>query len=85
MYFKNYLFNIIRIMFIILIVYYWYNFYIEERDWNTRGCEEETGCLSTCDKRWIDSKSRFVSRWITKTRKGPNNYTQPYVLYPFIM
>ena len=39
----------IRIMFIIQIVYYCYNLYIEERDWNTRGCEEETGYLSTCE------------------------------------
>ncbi|XP_057247445.1 uncharacterized protein LOC130589852 [Beta vulgaris subsp. vulgaris] len=26
--------------------------------------------LTTCDKRWRDFKSRLVTRWITKTRKG---------------
>ncbi|XP_057250815.1 uncharacterized protein LOC130591503 [Beta vulgaris subsp. vulgaris] len=40
--------------------------------------------LTTCDKRWRDFKSRLVTRWITKTRKGPNNDRLPYVMYPFI-
>ncbi|XP_057249925.1 uncharacterized protein LOC104891626 [Beta vulgaris subsp. vulgaris] len=35
-------------------------------------------------KLWRDFKSRLVTRWITKTRKGFNNDTQPFVLYPFI-